>query len=871
MKPIKRPDHPKPPRWATTLLDWLGDPSTVEEVQGDLLELYAYWVKTVGVRKARWRYGLSVLKLLRPLAKRNKANHPPFFLHPAMIRNYLTIAWRNLIRNKTFSLINIAGLALGMASSLLILLWIQDELRIGRQNVNAATLYRVMEHETTDGQVVTDEDTPGILADALKKEFPEVVYAAGLSGKEEHVLTVGDKVARQAGHFVGNDWLTMYSLPLVAGSANTALRSPTSLVISKKLAEIYFGDPKTALGKSIRFDNRTDYQVTAVFDNLPVHSLDQYDFLLNWEGYLKREPWLQEWENAGPRTRLLLRADANPDQFNAKLKTFLKGRNKDIGPNFNIELFLQPETEAYLYSHFKNGQRDGGRIEYVRLFSIVAVFLLFIACINFMNLATARSVKRAREVGVRKVVGAERSSLIGQFMGEALLLTTLSLGLALGLVLLTLPVFNQLTGKHLGLPLGQPVFWAVLCGLLIGTGGLAGSYPALFLSSLHPVRVLKGALRFGAGAQLFRRGLVVFQFVLSMLLIIGTVVIYRQLQYIQTKNLGYERANLIRIPSEGEIAQKFPLFKQELQQLPGIQAVSTMQTNPLYNGNTTEGVSWTGKDPSAAISFNNTAVGYDFARTMNVKFVRGRDFSPGFGTDSTNYLINEAAAKRMGYKDPVGQPLTFWQKPGKIIGLIEDFHFNSLHDPIKPLIIRLANNHYGNILIRTQPGQTRQALASIEALCQKLNPTFPFTYSFVDTDYAKLYTSETVVGTLSTFFAMLAIFIACLGLFGLAAFMAEQRTKEIGVRKVLGASVASLITLLSQDFLKLVLIAIVIASPLAWVAMNRWLAGFAYKIAIEWWVFALAGLLSVGIALLTVSFQSIKAALMNPVKSLRSE
>ena len=862
---------PKPPRWATTLLDWLGDPNTVEEVQGDLLELYAYWVKTVGDRKARWRYGLSVLKLLRPLAKRKEANQTSFFLHPDMIRNYLTIAWRNLIRNKTFSLINIAGLALGMASSLLILLWIQDELSIGRQHVNAASLYRVMEHETTDGQVVTDEDTPGILADELKKEFPEVVYAAGLSGKEEHVLTVGTKVARQAGHFVGNDWLTMYSLPLLAGAANTALRSPTSLVISKKLAEVYFGDPKTALGKSIRFDNRTDYQVTAVFDNLPTHSLDQYDFLLNWEGYLKREPWLQEWENYGPRTRLLLRADANPDPFNAKLKTFLKDRNKDIGPNFNIELFLQPETEAYLYSHFKNGHRDGGRIEYVRLFSIVAVFLLFIACINFMNLATARSVKRAREVGVRKVVGAERSSLIGQFMGEALLLTTLSLGLALGLVILTLPVFNQLTGKHLTLPLDQPVFWVVLSGLLVGTGGLAGSYPALFLSSLHPVRVLKGALRFGAGAQLFRRGLVVFQFVLSMLLIIGTVVIYQQLQYIQTKNLGYDRSNLIRIPSEGEISQKFPLFKQELQQLPGIQSVSTMQTNPLYNGNTTEGVSWTGKDPSAVISFNNTAVGYDFAKTMNVKFVRGRDFSPVFGTDSTNYLINEAAARRMGYKDPVGQPLTFWRKPGKIIGLIEDFHFNSLHDPIKPLIIRLADNHHGNILIRTQPGQTKQALASIEALSQKLNPKFPFTYSFVDTDYAKLYTSETVVGTLSTLFAMLAIFIACLGLFGLAAFMAEQRTKEIGVRKVLGASVASLVSLLSQDFLKLVLIAIVIASPLAWVAMNRWLAGFAYKIAIEWWIFGLAGLLSVGIALLTVSFQSIKAALMNPVKSLRSE
>jgi putative ABC transport system permease protein len=789
-----------------------------------------------------------------------------------MIRNYLTIAWRNLIRNKTFSAINIAGLALGLASSLLILRWVQDELRIGTQYPNASQLYRVMENEIADGRIVTDEDTPGILADGLKKEFPEVVYAAGFSGSEEHVLTVGEKVARQTGNFVGADWLKMYSIPLLAGTPDAALNLPNGIAISKKLAGIYFDSPQSAVGKSIRFDNRTDYQVTAVFDNLPANAPDQYEYLLNWETYLKREPWLKEWENGGPGTRLQLRPDADPARFNAKLKSFLKGRNKDIGPSFNIQLFLQPEPEAYLYSNFKNGQRDGGRIEYVRLFIVVAVFVLFIACINFMNLATARSVKRAREVGVRKVVGAGRTSLIGQFLGEALFLTTLALLLAVGLVTTLLPVFNQLTDKQLTLPFDQPLFWIVLLGLLVVTGGLAGSYPALLLSSLNPVRVLKGTMRFGSGAQLFRRGLVVFQFVLSMLLIIGTVIIYRQLQYIQTKNLGYDRENLIKVRGEGEISQKYQLFKRELLQMPGIQAVSHMQTNPLYNGNTTDGVHWVGKDPTAAIQFNNTWVGYDFARTMKIKILRGRDFSTSFGTDSTNYLINQAAAKRIGYKDPVGQPLSFGKKPGTIVGLVEDFHFNSLHSPIRPLIIRLEENwNFDNILIRTQPGQTEQALASVEALCRKMNPKFPFTYSFVDTEYEKLYKSETVVGTLATVFAFLAIFIACLGLFGLAAFMAEQRTKEIGVRKVLGASVASIVAMLSQYFLKLVLVAILIATPIAWYAMNRWLQDFAYKIDIEWWIFAGTGLLSVGIALLTVSFQSIKAALMNPVKSLRSE
>ncbi|GAB4051134.1 ABC transporter permease [Spirosoma litoris] len=789
-----------------------------------------------------------------------------------MLRSYFTIAYRNLIRNRTFSAINIVGLALGMASSLLIFLWIQDELSIGTQYANGSHLYRIMENEIADGRIVTDEDTPGILSDELKRQFPEIVHAAGFSSKEGHVLSVGNKIARQTGSFAGADWFKMYKIPLLAGTATTALNAPNNLAISRKLAEVYFGSPQAALGKSIRFDNKTDFQVTAVFENLPTTSLDQYDYLQNWELFLKQNAWLNEWENGGPDTRIELRPDADPAKVNAKLKGFLKGRNKDINATFDIQLFLQPETEAYLYSNFKNGVRDGGRIEYIRLFAIVAVFLLLIAGINFMNLATARSAKRAREVGVRKVIGAERSSLIGQFMGEALLLTTIALVLAITLVRLMLPAFNLLTDKQLNLPIQEPYFWALLAGLLIITGSLAGSYPALFLSSLNPVRVLKGMLRFGPGAQLFRRGLVVFQFVLSMLMIVGTVVIYRQLQYIQTKNLGYDRENLISIPGQGELAHNYPMVKQELLRMAGIQSITHSITNPLQNGNTTDGLQWTGKDPNLAIQFNNTVVGYDYAKTMKLKLIRGRDFSPAFGTDSSNYLINQAAAKRIGYKDPVGQPLAYGKRPGKIVGLIEDFHFNSLHVPIRPLFIRLGET-WGpnNILIRTQPGQTKQALASIEAICRKINPKLPFTYSFVDDEYQKLYKSETVVGTLATLFAGMAIFIACLGLFGLAAFTAEQRTKEIGVRKVLGASVASIVGLLSADFVKLVLIAIVIASPLAWYAMQQWLQGFAYKIDLSWWIFVLAGIVALGIALLTISFQSIKAALMNPVKSLRSE
>lgn len=867
-----------PPRLAKRFLRWFVAPHLLEAIEGDMEEEFSFQLKSMGPRKARFRYWLEVIGFFKPrYIKRKPGAHSynPIF-SPYMFKNHFKIARRTLIRNKAFSLTNILGLALGMASALLIFLWIQDERSIGTQYDNASNLYRIMEREFSDGKVVADDDTPGLLADELKKQFPEVVHAAGFSWQEEHVLGVGNKTARQTGCYAGPDWFKMYSIPLLAGTPATALNAPNGIAISRKLAELYFGNPATALGRSIQFDNAVNYQVTAVFENLPANSSDQYEFLLSWQDFVAKNSWLKEWTNAGPKTRFQLRADTDPNKFNEKLKWFLKGRNTDFSKTFHINLFLQPETEAHLYSGFKDGYPDGGRIEYVRLLAVVAVFLLLIAVINFMNLATARSAKRAREVGVRKVVGAGHASLIGQFMSEAMLLTAISLVTALALVVIVLPVFNQLTDKQLFLPWKQPLFWVGLSGLLLVTGFLSGSYPALFLSSLNPIHVLKGAgslsrLGNGFGTQLFRRGLVVFQFIMSMLLIVGTVVVYKQLQYIQTKNLGYERENLISIPVEGELTKIYPLFKQQLLAMSGIQSVTNMYGGPLGNGNTTEGVSWTGKDPDAAISFNNTAVGYDFAQTLKLKFIGGRDFSQHFGTDSTNYLINEAAAKRIGYQDPVGQPLTFWGKPGKIVGVIQDFHFNSLHAPITPLIIRLAREYYGNILIRTEPGQTKAALSGIEKVYQRINPKFPFAYSFVDTEYQKIYRGETVVGTLSTIFALLAIFIACLGLFGLAAFTAEQRVKEIGVRKVLGASVASIVSLLSKDFVKLVLIAIVIASPIAWYVMNQWLQNFAYKIDMDWWVFAFAGLLSLTVALLTIGFQSIKAGLMNPVKSLKSE
>ncbi|MVM38456.1 FtsX-like permease family protein [Spirosoma sp. HMF3257] len=790
-----------------------------------------------------------------------------------MISNYVKIAWRNIAHNKSFSTINILGLALGMACCFMIILWIQDEFRVDAYHANGPQLYNVMERQFYDGKVDAGRGTPALLADELKKEFPEIVYAAGLSWEEERTFSVGDKLNKEKGRWAGADWFKMYSIPLLAGTAETALNAPSNIAISRKLAENYFGSPQAAMGKSIRIGNKEDYQVSAVFD-VPLASSVTYDYLLSWKDMISHNEWLKDWGTNAPETRIQLAVDRNgntvhPARLEAKMKSFLKSRNPSIAKSgSDIQLFLQPYQEAYLYSNFKNGYQDGGRIEYVRLFGIVAVFILLIACINFMNLATARSVKRAREVGVRKVVGAGRGWLIGQFIGEALVLTCLALLIALATVWLLLPTFNSLTEKHITFQLTDASFWIILAGMTLVTGLIAGSYPALFLSSLNPIRVLKGTVKFSSGARLFRQGLVVFQFALSLLLIIGTIIVYRQINFIQTKNLGFDREGMIYVSSEGELGTKYNTFKEQLLQMSGIQSVTKMDGTPTNGFGSTGNVQWPGKDPKASIQFQFSKVDYDFTKTLKVK-VKGRDFSKTFGADSTSYLINETAARRIGYNDPIGKPLTLWGKPGTIIGVIADYHQSSMHTAIEPFIAKLGDGQI--IIVRIQPGQTKQALTSLETLARQLNPKFPFRYRFADEAFQTLYRSETVVGSLANYFAFLAIFISCLGLFGLAAFTAEQRTKEIGVRKVLGASVLSVVALLSQDFIKLVLIAIVISSPIAWFGMSRWLQEYVYKIDISWWIFALAGLLAIGIALLTISFQSIKAALMNPVKSLRSE
>jgi ABC-type antimicrobial peptide transport system permease subunit len=636
------------------------------------------------------------------------------------------------------------------------------------------------------------------------------------------------------------------------------------------VAALFFGSPETAINKTLRFENYKDLKVTAVFADIPDNSSERFDYLINWHLMIEREPWLKNWDNSGPTTFVQLRPGTDPALIDAKLQHFIKPYNKDYTELSRLELGLQRYDEKYLHSTFKNGYISGGRIEYVRLFTIVAIFILLIACINFMNLSTAHSIKRAKEVGVRKVVGAVRPALIWQFLSEAFLITLSAVIISILLLIILLPVFNNLTGKQIEFPFYNYMFWLNIAALTIITGCIAGSYPAFLLSSFKPIVVLKNNLKLHPSSTRLRKGLVVFQFALSIVFIVGMVVISKQVSYIHTKNIGFQKDNLIYIQISGSLGTGFDIFKNEALKLPGIKGISQISARPVEIENTTGGVEWEGKSTASMPIFTQIAVGYDFVKTMQADIVQGRDFSEDFA-DSANYLINESALKKIGYKDPIGKPLTFWGIKGTIIGVIKDFHFNSLHVPIEPLIIRLTKASWGTALIRTEPGKTRMALNGLEKLHQKLNPEFPFSHQFADEEYSLLYKSEKLVQKLSKYFAFLAIFISCLGLLGLVMFTAEQRTKEIGIRKVLGASVVSVFTLLSTDLLKLVFVALVIATPIAWWAMNEWLQAFVYRIDIGWWVFVIAGILAILIALLTISFQAIKAALANPIKSLRTE
>jgi predicted permease len=785
-----------------------------------------------------------------------------------MLRNYIKIAVRSLLKHKLYSGINVFGLALGMACALLIGLWVRDELSYDRFWPNAKNIYFVRFQAEYQGEIYTNFVTPGPLQEAIAKDIPEVDAVTKTDWGRDYLVKVGDRKAKEFGHFATSAFFDVFDLPALQGNPKAALAQTNQIVVSRKLAEKFFPNGQ-ALGKTLQLNNDKFYVVGAVVDNLPTASTIQFDWIVNWK--VQEQDWQTKWGNNSFMTYARLNPNTTQAQAEASMKLLYK-RHAPKEHSDNVAM-LQPLTDLHLYRDYKNGKPVGGRIEYVRIFSVVALFILLVACINFMNLATARSAIRAKEVGVRKVVGALRSSLIGQFMSESILTSLLAVILSLLLVRLALPTFNTLFDKQLTLSLTEPLLWQLVAGLVLITGFVSGSYPALFLSGLQPIRILKGRLQAGSGPALFRRTLVVFQFGLSMFLIIGMLAVSRQMKFFRTHNLGLDRENVITIPLEGELDsdKKLDVVRRAVSQLPSISSVSTANMLPIDVQSTSGDLQWPGKEPNMATSVAAMSIGSEFVKTMNIKLIAGRDFRADSPADSSNYLINEATAKLMGMRDPVGKEVTFWYGKGRIVGVMKNFHINSLHQAISPLILTYTPRNTSHLLIKARPGQTQQALTDLDYLVKSINPNYPFTYHFLDEAYEKLYRSEQQVQELVNYFGILAVLISCLGLFGLAAFTAEQRTKEIGVRKVLGASVASIVSLLSIDFLKLVLIALALASPLAWMALDKWLNSFAYRDTLPWWIFAFAALLAVVVALVTVSYQSIRAALVNPVKSLRSE
>ena len=783
------------------------------------------------------------------------------------------------MKDRQFTLLNLTGLATGLACALLIWLWVSDERSVDRFNQNDNRLYEVIRNSPNgDGTFSTWNVTPGVLASSMAREFPEVEYAVPTRGEGTDIVSGIDSIGgRSSGKhtrarmsLAGKDFFTVFSYRFLEGDRAAALNDPSGAVISDKLARRLFNTTKGVVGKRIEWGTggyKGPYTIAGIFEAPPANATDQFELLLPFAIYEKKEAEdVANWGSNGVETFLLLKQGTNVPQFSAKIKGYASSRQKWEG-----DMFLQKFSDRYLHNRYEDGKAVGGRIEYVRLFLIIAVFILVIACINFMNLSTARATGRMKEVGVRKVIGASRVSLVLQFMAESVMMAFLSLLLAMLLVSLFLPVFRAITGKEL-----QLVFNARLiidaCCLTLVTGLIAGSYPALYLSGFRPVAVLKGRLSSSVGETLVRKGLVVFQFTVSVVLIITVLIVYRQMDLIQTTNLGYNRDHILHFSTEGGQAGGEEAFLTAARNIPGVVAASAMSgdmTGGYSQGG--GGISWNGKYPNEDVEFEGLDMDYGMIEMLGMHMKEGRPFSRAFGSDTASVIFNEAAIAAMRLKDPVGQVVTVWRHKMRIIGVVKDFHYESLYKKITPFFFRFTQKDNMYVYVKLKAGRERQTMASLEGAYKQFHQGLAFEYRFLDDDYQALYQSEQRVSVLSRYFAGIVILISCLGLFGLTAFTAQKRKKEIGIRKVVGASAPDVIILLSKDLLLLVLVSMLIAFPLAAWAMHQWLKSFAYRVEMGSLVFVIAGVSIIVITLVTISFQAIKAAIANPTRSLRSE
>ncbi len=869
-------DKTIPPHLATRLLHSFLREDLAEEVSGDLEEQFYKTVKSKSVLRAKANYWYQVFHYVRPFAIRKAKSH--HINKMSMYSSYFKIGLRTLLKNKGYSFINISGLAAGMAIAMLIGLWVYDELSFDQNFDHYDRIVQVMQHQTQDGNTTSQLNIPMPLGPTLRNEYGsdfEVLSMA--TWTNEHILSAGDKNINRLGNFAEVGFPELFSLSLLQGRRD-ALGDPSSVLISELTAKALFGsdDP---MNKSIRIDGKLDVKVMGVYQELSSNSsFKNLAFIAPWEMYVNSEPWLKRsvdrWNNNSFQLFGLLTAEADLNSVSEKIKT-VKSDHDPEQKRFDPEIYIYPMKNWHLRSKWINGVNVGGQLQMVWLFGIIGVFVLLLACINFMNLSTARSEKRAKEVGIRMTLGSVRSQLINQFLSESLLVVFIAFVLALGIVTLSLNAFNQLAAKQIVLPLTQPYFWLASFAFVLMTSLLAGSYPALYLSSFRPVRVLKGTFKAGRFALVPRKVLVVLQFTVSITLTIGTIIVYRQIQYTQNRPVGYDRDGLVMVPKKTpDFEGKYEVLKAELTKADVINemAQSSSPTFSIYAYN--GGFLWEGLNPNFQYSnFATIWVSPEYGKTMGWKIKEGRDFSRELSTDSISVLINESAVKFLGLNDPVGKEVK-WGDDSRyqIVGVIDDMIMQSPYGAVEPAIYFCDYTDLSWFHLKLNPNKSvHESMATVEQVFKKIIPSAPFEYQFADESYAQKFDSEVRIGKLTTVFSSLAIFISCLGVFGLASFVAEQRTKEIGIRKVLGASITSLWQMLSNDFIVLVIIACVVAVPIAVYALKGWLNTYEYHTTIAWWIPAAAVVGALSITIITVSYQAIRAARMNPVKSLRSE
>jgi len=859
----------KPPRIASRILEFIIQKDIRYGAMGDLEEQFYWMRKEHGAFKARLLYWKQICGILPYFVKNS------ILWSLVMFKNYLKTTFRNTTRHKGYSFINLTGLAIGIACTLLILLWVKDELSYDRFHENGKDIYRIMSYGTKY-MIEGIDGTPAPLAPAIKEEVPGIVNYARFSDVSKLVCKYGDKVFYETRGLIADPSIfEIFTFPFVQGNPKTAFSEPLDVVITETMAKKYFGteDP---IGKTIEVEGNPA-AVKGVIRDIPYNSHIQFDFLSSYEFIEEITGYGTSWGSFNFVTYLQLERDRDIQEIGKNI-TAVASNNNCPQVKDGVEFRLQPLSAIHLDNRgaFRN-YADVGDRKYVYVFSIIAFFILFIACVNFMNLSTARSTTRAKEVGMRKTVGASRRQLILQFFGESLFLTMTACVFALILVTALLPAFNQIAGKQLRLNLIDIQLVLGLIIIVLLTALTAGSYPAIYLSSFKPVKVLKGMFKSEGKGQTFRRVLVVTQFSLSIALLIGTLVAFNQLRFLRHSKLGFNPENIVYVPVKENIGKRYDAFKAELLNDPNINSVAVQYYLFAEEAFRTTGYDWEGREKDQEVDIILNLVDYDFIPMLGLELVEGRNFSKEYSTDATQaYILNEEAIKQMGMQNPVGKQFSYGQRKGTIIGVLKNAHFRSLHVKIEPHVLFFLDDvsvatEYGVVLIKVNSDKTVEALATIKGVWKEFNPITPFEYHFLDQKYDSLYRKEQKIGTILNAFTLFAIIISCLGLFGLASFLTEQRTREIGIRKVLGASESSIVFLLSKQFTKWVLISNIFAWPAAYIIMNEWLKSFAYRINIGIWAFVLSGMLAVGIALITVSYQAIRAAWANPVDSLRYE